>query len=202
MEKGWSYCPSCGFRVERGFFDDMFSRIKRELFDREMKAFERQAEALDLSPFFRNPKGGGFSIKIYRSGASVPKVYVKTFGDVDRNQVEKAVYSQLGVRDKGVQELRRRATQIQREEKKTATGLKQAEEPRTSVRSLGDRVVVDIDLPGVKSPGEISINELENSVEVKAMVGDKAFFKILTKPPQFRVVQRTFSNNTLHLEFA
>ncbi len=204
IEKSWTYCPSCGFRAERGFFDDVFSRIKREFFsmDKEARSLEKEVEAFDLSPFFKKTTSG-FSIKIYRSGNKVPQVYVKAFGDVDKQQIEKAVYNQLGVgKQVGVQEIRRRAGQIQREEKRMISDPTFTEEPKTSVRSLGDRVVVDVELPGIKSLGQISIQELESSLEVKAVVGDRAFFKILTKPPQFRIVKKDFSNSVLHLEFA
>jgi len=207
IEKSWAYCPSCGFSIDRRFFEDIFSRIKREFrgVDRETKNLEKEVEAFDLSPFFKKTRTGGFSIRIYTGGDRQPQVYVKTFGNVNKDQIEKAVYNQLGMEAKrvsGVQELRKRATEIQKEEKKIATSLKYTEEPKTAVRSLVDRVIVDIEMPGIKSLGEISMHELENSVEVKAVIGDRAFFKILTKPPQFRLVQKTFSNNMLHLEFA
>ncbi len=208
VEKGWAYCPSCGMGIEKGrMFDDIFSRIKREFFstDREMKSLEKEVEAFDLSPFFSRPRGRGFTLKIYKAGDRNPQIEVKTFGGVDKKELEKAVYSQLGVREPGVQELRKRAREIQMEEKRQSIGspqLKYAEEPKTTVKSLGNSVVVDIELPGVRSVEDIRISEMENSIEVKAIIGDKAFFKILTKPPQFSLVQRTFGSGVLHLEFA
>jgi hypothetical protein len=39
-------------------------------------------------------------------------------------------------------------------------------------------------------------------VEVKAIARDRAYFKILTKPAQFMLSQKSFKDGTLHLEFS
>jgi hypothetical protein len=39
-------------------------------------------------------------------------------------------------------------------------------------------------------------------VEVRARAGDKAYFKIITKPEQFSVTSRKFGSGKLHLEFS
>ena len=59
-----------------------------------------------------------------------------------------------------------------------------------------------MNIPDVKSEDDIVINELENSVEVRAMAGETAYFKILTKPAQFRLTKKEFKKGKLHLEFA
>jgi len=207
MDKKWSFCSVCGFKIAKTkIFEDIFSRIKKEFFSpKEYNQLEKDVEARDISPFFKKPNGGGFSIKIYRSGGKQPQVQVKTFGGINKERIENAVYNQLGMKETGVENIRNRAKEIQKEEKRDniRSGiLKSAEEPKTKIKSLGNRVVVDIELPGVKSIGEVRINELENSVEVKAIIGDKAFFKILTKPTQFRLADKTFAKEVLHLEFA
>jgi len=69
------------------------------------------------------------------------------------------------------------------------------------VKRIGDRIIVDIKLPEVKSEENIDVKELSSSVEVKAAAGEKAYFKIITKPENFRLTQKSFSNGTLHLEF-
>jgi HSP20 family molecular chaperone IbpA len=74
------------------------------------------------------------------------------------------------------------------------------EEPECEVRPLEDRVVVEIKLPGVRSEDDIRIKELESSVEVKAMVKDKAYFKILTKPENRRIAGKSFRKGVLKIE--
>lgn len=52
-------------------------------------------------------------------------------------------------------------------------------EPEARVRRLTDRIIYEILLPGVKSMGDISVNKLENSIEIKAITKNKAYFKLI-----------------------
>lgn len=222
IEKGWNYCPNCGARFRRDFFssifDRMFSSMNREL--REMnKMMEKNIEALDLSPFFIRPfratvkpQGSGFSIRITRSGGSPPRVSVRTFGNVDRERIREQVQEQLGVKG-GIEEAKPgepigyvkkplETDRVRQFKESLQREPKSVEEPRTEVKRLDGRVMVNLEMPGVRSPGDIDIKELENSIEVKATAGDRAYFKILTKPGRFRLAKKDFSNGVLHLEFS
>ena len=53
------------------------------------------------------------------------------------------------------------------------------EVPKTSVRRLSDRIVYDIEMPEVKSVKNISVIRLENSIEIKAIGKNKAYYKII-----------------------
>lgn len=61
---------------------------------------------------------------------------------------------------------------------KNFTKLKQ-HEPKTNIRRLSDKVIYEIDLPEVKSLEDVSINQLENSIEIKAVTEDKAYSKLI-----------------------
>ena len=74
------------------------------------------------------------------------------------------------------------------------------EEPKADVRKTGGKILVDIHLPEVKSENDIQIRPLENSIEVKAFSGDKAYFKIITKPAGSAVARKPFSRGILRLE--
>ncbi len=52
-------------------------------------------------------------------------------------------------------------------------------EPLTNIRRLADKVIYEIDIPGVKSIKDVSIVKLENSIEIKAVAKDKAYKKII-----------------------
>lgn len=52
-------------------------------------------------------------------------------------------------------------------------------EPETNVRRLSDRVIFEIKMPDVKSTKDISIRSLENSIEIKAIAKEKAYYKII-----------------------
>lgn len=52
-------------------------------------------------------------------------------------------------------------------------------EPSANVRRLSNKVIYELDVPGVKSINDISIIKLENSIEVKAVSKDKAYKKLI-----------------------
>ncbi len=57
-------------------------------------------------------------------------------------------------------------------------------------------------LPGVRSWEDIQLTELESSIEVKAYANNKAYFKILKKPENFRITGRKFADERLELTLA
>ncbi len=221
-KEGWTYCPKCGNPLRRrDVFSDMFDRMRREMKEMD-RVFEKDMQFFDISPFFRQqkPRGSGFTIRITRAGGKEPKVSVKTFGNVDNN-VRRELSEELG--EMGVPKqpkpekrehkeglLRRmipaggqaepREAHKEALEKEEHREPRSTEEPECEVRPLEDRVVVEIKLPGAKEK-DIRIKELESSVEVKAMVKDKAYFKILTKPENRRITGKSFSKGVLKVEF-
>jgi len=224
VEKGWRFCPNCGAGLEQmggSIFDEIFSRFRREFKDVD-KLFDKEFEVLDLSPFFRNshalggtgtprgagrPRGSGFTIKITRGNGEQPRVDVKTFGNLDRNEVRREVADEmrdLGMKTPLMAGRGERSPEGRRaqKEKPHQEPARFTEEPKTQVRSVGTEVTVEMELPDVKSEGDIEINELESSVEVRARTGDKAYFKIITKPERFSVTSKRFEEGRLYLEFS
>jgi len=213
LKNEWSYCPECGL-ARSGFvslnFNDIFTRMRKEMTEME-KPIDRDFEVFDLSPFFRDqnkksfvikPHGSGFSIRIVRSGEHKPKVTVKTFGNVNKENVLKQIYSKFGIRPEKKQP--ENITQPKRDEyseKITRASPKKTEEPKSTVKRLGSKVIVDIELPDVKRDDDIQVKELEDSVEVRALADDKLYFKILTKPSKSGITSQDFKNGVLHLEF-
>ncbi len=199
-DKSWEFCPSCGASLRVADAGDLFSEIF-ERFGQEFaemnKMFERQIEAVDITPMFRKPKGiqrgGGFIISIGSSGDKQPQVSVRAFGDVDERKIKQQVYNQLGqVEEKP----------FEQKAPKKVKAYGETEEPKTRVEKVGDKVVVEMELPGVKKDSDIEINELESSVEVKAIADKKAFFKILKKPGDRRILRTGFNKGILKLEFS
>jgi HSP20 family molecular chaperone IbpA len=52
-------------------------------------------------------------------------------------------------------------------------------EPKADIRRLSNKVVYEINMPGVKSIEDVSIIQLENSIELKALGRKKVYFKII-----------------------
>jgi hypothetical protein len=231
LKDGWGFCPKCGARrngdpmdaLGRDLFSQMFGKMRKsfEEFDSMDRMFEKDFEALDLSPLFRRmrperrgpsderaeshvrPVKRGFTVKIKSGTGMEPKVSVETFGNVDREKLEKEIKDKFGVPVKAeARPAGRRKGGFRLPGLDQKGPPKVTEEPSHDAKRFGDRVVFDIRLPGVKSQAEIEIRDLESSVEVKALAGDKAYFKILTKPANYSLSGRRFENGVLHLEFS
>jgi HSP20 family molecular chaperone IbpA len=185
VEPGWEYCPKCGARLERGL-SNIFSRVEKEA-EEMSRAFEKNFEVFDLPSGPRQrPAGRGFSIKIVQGSGLKPRVSVNTFGDVDRKDVEN--------------EIRKMEPKLRQETMGLSRPAPSAtEEPKTSIRCVGNRVIVEMKLPGVASE-DIEVVSLQSSIEVKAVAGDKAYFKILTKPEISHILKKEFSGGVLRLE--
>ena len=53
------------------------------------------------------------------------------------------------------------------------------ESPKTSIRRLSDRIMYDLEMPDVKSIKDISIVNLENSIEIKAIGKNKSYYNVI-----------------------
>ena len=71
-------------------------------------------------------------------------------------------------------------------------------EPLTNIRRLADKVIYEINLPGVNSVNNISIISLENSIEIKALANKTAYFKVI--PINLPIINYKFLNEKLVLE--
>jgi HSP20 family molecular chaperone IbpA len=199
LEKEWEYCPKCGAPLKHDMFSlfDMSKIFQRlgKVQEEMKKSVDKDFEVFDLTPAFRKAKSSGFTIRITSSTGNQPKVYVNTFGDVDEKAVRKEVgemAEQTGVKLKTAHKPAEREL----------PAAKYTEEPEVRVHREGSGVVVEIEMPGVRSEEDVRIKELESSVEVRAIAGDKAYFKILTKPEQFSITEKEFRKGKLVIVFS
>ncbi len=199
VKEGWKFCSYCGAKLEprrerRVFspFKSMFERFFSEFEDFD-DFFSKDFEVFDATPWFESPRGSGFSISITQSGDKEPKVDIKTFGDVDKEKIEREVEKKFGIKPK------KKIVEVGKERRALP---KIMEEPKTEIKRLQDRIVVEMNLPGVESEADVELNELSESVEVKAFGKDKAYFKILKMPEGFRLMNKQMKGHKLILEFS
>ncbi len=143
------------------------------LFNSVMKNLNKQFTELDRKTQEEksrsNTKKGGISISISTSGSLPPEIRVKSFGDVHEFQEkEKKINKKIN----GL-----RVGDLQKKFKKSS-GLPK-KEPETNIRRFSNKVIYEIKMPGVKSMKDISIAQLENSIEIKALAKDKVYSKLI-----------------------
>ena len=73
-------------------------------------------------------------------------------------------------------------------------------EPTTDIKRLADKIIYEIKVPGVKSVNDVSIVQLENSIEVKAISKTKVYSKLI--PVSLPIINYKLEKNILVLELA
>ena len=112
---------------------------------------------------------GGISISISTSGKLPPEIRVKSFGDVSEFK-EKEEKMKKKVKGLKMDNLKNKS--------KKFVGLPK-EVPVTDIRRFSNKIVYEIKMPGVKSMKDVSIIQLENSIEIKALTKDKVYSKLI-----------------------
>ena len=199
----YEFCPYCGMTLDESakkekevdnLFDSDFLMPKMNMgfpINSLFKALDSQMKALDkeMRRGFnekQNPIRNGISISISSTGGQ-PVVRVRNLGQGGEMQP---------VVRKIEKEKPMRKINLSEEEAERISKLPK-EEPGTSVRRLSNKVIYEIDLPGVKEE-DIIINRLQNSIEIKAFTKDKAFFKLI--PVSMPIMNYSLKKGKLVLE--
>ena len=72
-------------------------------------------------------------------------------------------------------------------------------EAKSKVTRHKEKLVYELDTPGLKTVGNVLVNKLENAIEIKAYTDKIVFFKTL--PIKFPLIQYSLSEGKLFLEF-
>jgi len=200
---GYEFCPYCGSTLDESakkekeaenLFDSDVLMPKMNMgfpFNSLFKALDSQMKTLDkeMRRGFnekQNPMRNGISISISSTGGQ-PIIKVRNLGQGGEMQA---------VQRKIEREKPMRKINLSEEEAGRISKLPK-EEPGTSVRRLSNKVIYEIDLPGVKEE-DIIINQLQNSIEIKAFTKDKAFFKLI--PVSLPITNYSLKKGKLVLE--
>jgi len=164
-----------GFNIKMPFgFNTLFNSLMKQI-DRQMKDLDKQiGDEMKKPQSNGNIRRNGFSISISSAGDKPPVVRVKELGKPERVMKGGQVIK-LGdnTKPKVVKE-----PKISEEKAKKIAKLPR-QEAGTSVRRLSNKVIYEIDMPGVKSLEDVNIDKLENSIEIKSFSKDKVYVKLL-----------------------
>lgn len=73
------------------------------------------------------------------------------------------------------------------------------EKAETKIKRLSDKVICELDAPGIISPQDVFISKLESGYEIKAIANDKIYVNSL--PINLPLKSLSLSNNKLLVEF-
>jgi len=164
-------------------FNTIFNSLIKNL-DKEFQQIDKEIskEKIKQQKPRKNFRSGGISISISSFGDKQPKINVKSFGNIPKFQQQKKQIKK---------------TELSEDKLKKLSKLPK-KEPSTNIRRLANKIIYEIDLPGVKSLNDISIIPLENSIEIKAIGKDKAYFKLITL--NFPIIDQKLEKGKLILE--
>jgi hypothetical protein len=212
MPKEYYFCPYCGndfrfekslnrerdfgllgkddiisdfpdFRISMPFgFNGLFKSLLKEV-DKQFREMDKEMATEENINKIKKQGGNGISISISTSSGKRPEIKVKRFGQPEEQ--------------KGKQEVAIKNLITEQEARKLSRLPKK--EAETKVRRLSNKLIYELDLPGVQDIKDVIINKLESSIEIKAFAKDKAYFKLL--PVKLTILDYKLEDGKLILEF-
>jgi len=203
----YNFCPHCGNRFDSNSEEDWgmigkddfmpnLNEVKlpfgfNAIFNSLMKNMSKELnEQLSKNHFQQENnnqnkvKKEGISISISTFGNGPPKVKVTQLGNNPKSEVKE-------------EKEKLKPNTFTREKIKRFASLEK-KEPKTNIRRLSNKMIYEIEMPGVKSLDDISITKLENSIEIKAISKNKAYTK--TIPINLPITDYDLSEGKLILE--
>ena len=184
VDNNYNYCPYCRVSLKDSLEEDDYGLLGKNdtidieerdeirmpaglnaLFNTLLKNLNQQMKDIEQDKKAKPKnvkKNKGISISISSFGDRPPEIKVSSFG----NPVPKP------------EEKKEKKVKLPASESGKFTGLPK-KEPETNIRRLSSKVVYEIKLPGVKTEQDISIIQLENSIEIKALAGKRVFYKVI-----------------------
>lgn len=205
INQDYDFCPYCGssetkkedwgmlgkndFDMQTGNikfplgFNTLFNSLMKDL-NKQMNNMDKEINRETNNPQ-KNPRNSGLSISISTSGNSPPKIKINRFGGEEKITAvkeKKKVFKSKRFSPKQIEKLSKFPK----------------EEPVTEMKRFSEKIVYEINLPDVKSANDISIINLENSIEIKAIGKNKVYTKII--PVNLPIKDYKLSEGRLILE--
>ncbi len=181
--KTYDFCPFCGKNLKSKYDNEDFGLLgKSDFIDKEentfgfgggfmdkminkaMKMIEKQMREMP-NEFNQNPN--------QNQGKPNPNMHVQFFVN------GKKVFPQkLQTPQNNLNSPKKIKKELSKEKAEKFAKLPR-KEPKTTMKRLAGKLVYELAMPGVKDVEDVLINQLENSIEVKALSKNKVYSKTL-----------------------
>lgn len=173
VDKKFSYCPYCGFSFKKSKEEEDYGFLGREdeietfpeikglpfgmnkLVNTLVKQLEKELSNLEKSDMSKMPKG-------IRINVSTGKPFIEQMNQSNTNQKKANLKRQ----------------NISPEEMKRRLSLPKINAD-SKVKRLSDKLIYEIDAPGVKKADEVTITKLATGLEVRAYSEDNCYVKFI-----------------------
>jgi HSP20 family molecular chaperone IbpA len=178
IEKKFNFCPYCGLSFKRQKEEEDFGMLGKDDFFSEAKAFSQEISMpLGMNKIMNSlikqlnrEMGGGLNGFKIQISTGKPKI-----------KEEQPRFNHL----------------LSEEEIERRKGLPKIE-AESNVRRMSESIIYEISVPGVKSKDDISINNLETGIEIRAYSRDFCYIK--TIPLKVEVLGYRVKSGMLFLE--
>ena len=215
--KKWEFCPNCGEELNEkarpqkmanpfaafggiggfGGFDQIFKQMEKQMRELDRELAQSSAELQRQPRGFKivNPRGGGISISISQVGGRPPQINVQTSGGF--KQMEPEIKKELGAAVEAPVSARAGQPALAFENK--LSKINETAEPETEIKKIDGKISYTMRLPDVKKINDIQIKRLPNSIEIRAVSGNKMYFKLFEAPQNLGIVEKSFKDGTLNI---
>ena len=178
IKTSFDFCPSCGKSlkkkenwgmlgkndfIQEDPFSNLFGNLNGgmlgKMLNGTMKMLEKEMQKIPRENIQETTKS---SVELFINGKRINPKNIKVSHKPQQQKIESKIAQKL----------------FSPEKKKKFSELKKIE-PETNLKRLSDKIIYEVQIPGVKSIEDISINQLENSIEIKAIAKEKAYSKII-----------------------
>ena len=174
-------CPSCAKKVERGFNFCPYCGA----------SFKMRSEKSDFGMLGRNDSGGGMKVEqklpfgMEKIMGSLVKQLEKSMGNMNIEGMPKGIRINVVRGNPQVKQVVQKESRekveipnVSAEETERRLGLRKVK-AESRVRRLADRIIYEIDAPGVQEKKDVAVTELATGLEIRAYSGDKCYVKFI-----------------------
>lgn len=170
IKRSHNFCPNCGKGIKQDAFEDWGMLGKNDTVSQQD----------ELAMMLQGMNGGVLGKIINTTMKMLEKEIIKD----NSNQTKKSnVRLMINGKEIPMQEKKQSKVPIKimpidfsEESQKRFSKLKKSE-PKTNLKRLGDKIIYELETPGVQSIKDISIIRLEKGLEVRAVSKTKAYQK-------------------------
>jgi hypothetical protein len=209
IKKDFDFCPYCGNNFSNDFDKDDFGLIGRndlmndeflpninnsfidKIFNQTMKMMEKQMKSLAEEA---NPQNKSQRIPINEIN---PNLNVQFFVNGKRVFPPQQEQFENSQNQQQIKPTKVKVNKMPQEKLERFAKLKRFE-PDSTVKRIGNKVIYEIFVPGVKDIEDILINRLESSIEIKALADNKSYSKIINV--NLPIIRYGLDNGSLFLE--
>ncbi len=182
IKRSFEFCPYCGNSTKK--IEDWGMLGKNDIFENDKLNAPRGNSLLGFTDkFLEKMLSSTMKIMEKELNKSLPKedIPLPNFElfingkKIDPSKI-KITKKQIPVQENTTKKIHSKLFSAEQKEKYSQI---KKQEPKTNLRRLSDRIIYELELPGIKNLEDISIKQVDNSIEIQAIAPKKAYFKVL-----------------------